>query len=86
MPRFNSSNTEALRQTLADRLHDTVCQYASALNAEAYMLREARWRELDGHVERVQQLAERLAMELRQLVKELRQPNSEQPGVNDQGK
>ncbi|MFQ3592138.1 MAG: histidine kinase [Gemmataceae bacterium] len=79
----SSENADSLRRALADRLHDTVCQYAAALNAEAYMLGESRWRELDGHVQRIQQLAERLAVELRQLVKELRQPMPHEMGLHD---
>ena len=79
----NTQASETLRHALADRLHDTVCQYASALNAEAYMIGEARWRDLEDHVDRIQQLAERLALELRQLVNELRHPSAEETSQQD---
>jgi signal transduction histidine kinase len=47
------------------------------------MIGEARWRDLEDHVDRIQQLAERLALELRQLVNELRHPSAEETSQQD---
>lgn len=72
-----STNDSDPRTKLAERLHDTVCQYVSALNSETYLLSDARWKDLSGHVDRVRDLAERLALELRQILTELRPRESE---------
>jgi signal transduction histidine kinase len=79
----SSLASQTLRHALADRLHDTVCQYASALNTEAYMIGEARWRDLDDHVQRLQLLTERLSDELRQLVNELRRTPADEERPQD---
>jgi signal transduction histidine kinase len=44
---------------------------------------EARWHDLEDHVGRIQQLAEILAQELRQLVNELRHSSPEQTSQQD---
>jgi signal transduction histidine kinase len=60
---------------VADRLHDTVCQYAAALNTEVFMLCETQYNKLDPHMERIRDLAERICLELRQIINDLRRPN-----------
>lgn len=65
------------RHKLIERLHGTVCQCVCALNTETYMLAEARWRDLDTHLERIQNLVDQLTRELRQILEDLKAQTGE---------
>ncbi len=58
-------NSSSFKSEVVTWLHGTICQYITALNAECYILSEARWRDLEARVGRVQDLAGRLAKEVK---------------------
>jgi signal transduction histidine kinase len=64
-----------LRTKLAQRLHDTLCQYATALNTELFMLAQENNDELNPPMRRIRDLAEQITLELRRILKELQHPN-----------